>query len=264
MTPMSSRTAPDKVAVGTGVALRMIAAGAGKSEAASPRRGRLMAVAFDAVSNGQGASSYSYTHTPSATPTAVLVAATNDGRSLTLTYGGTSMPLLASVSSPDATTTQWLFGLANPAAGAQSVSLTWTGTTQTDVGTITVTGSLLTAAAFGTPITNSGNAGNASGSLTVQTGGSLAYAVVSNNQVASPVAVAWTGVTPGGERYNFRDSGPWQDIAGQESAAGGTLTFGWSNGNTGTTSWGLIAKEVRSTLPDAPELLQARMSMTQP
>jgi hypothetical protein len=214
-----------------------------------------MSVAFDAVSTGQGLTSYSATHTPSGTPTAVLVGATNDGRGLTMTYGGAAMTLLASVSSPDATTTQWLFGLANPAAGAQSVSPTWTGTAETAIGTITVTGSLLTAAAFGTPITNSANSGNASGSLTVLTGGSLALAVVGNNHPASPVAAAWSGASPGTERYNFRDSGPWEDIAGQTSAAGGTLTFAWTNNNTGTTAWGLVAVEIRSVLTGTPTMV---------
>jgi len=181
-----------------------------------------MSVFVDSVSTFTGSTSYSYAHTPGGTPTAVLVAVTQDvaSRGPAVTYGGTTMFSVGTVSSPDATTTQFLFGLTNPNSGVQNVGLTWTGTTQTDVATITVTGSLLTAGAFGTATTNSGNSGNASGTLTVLTSGSLAVAACGNNQTVSPVAVAWSGASPAGDTWNFRDSGPWQDIAGQAITGG--------------------------------------------
>ena len=98
-----------------------------------------MAVLFDAVTTGTSATSYSYTHTPVGTPTAVIVALTLDniGRNPSVTYGGVPMTLLSSVASPDVTTAQFLFGLSGPLPGAQTVSITFSGSVQASSATMT-------------------------------------------------------------------------------------------------------------------------------
>jgi hypothetical protein len=160
------------------------------------------------------------------------------------------MTLLGSIQSPNAFTAQNLFGLPNPPAGAQSVSLTFIGTTQTNVAAVTVTGSARDATAFRAPSMNASDSGNASGALTIVGTGSLALACVGNDQHVNPVAVAWSGASPGTERWNFVDGAPYQVVAGQTSAATGTINFAWTNNNTDTTAWGLIAVEI--LIPGVP------------
>jgi hypothetical protein len=211
-----------------------------------------MAVAFDAATTSPSnfASPITYTHTPVGTPTAALVALTQDhpGRLPSVTYGGGLMSAIAFAWSPDHTTVQWLFGLANPLSGAQTVAVSWAvGGTESNSAAVTVTGSDLSYP-FGAAITNAGNSGNASGSLLIRGVGSLALAVVGNNQINNASAVAWSGATPGTERYNFLDGSLFQDSAGQTSTATGTLAFAWTNNNTSNAgdspSWGLIALEI--------------------
>jgi hypothetical protein len=168
------------------------------------------------------------------------------------------MTLLGSIQSPNAFTGQNLFVLPNPAAGAQSVAVTFIGTTQTNVAAVTVTGSARDATAFRAPTMNASDSGNASGALTIVGSGSLALACVGNNQHVNPSAVAWSGASPGTEQWNFLDGGSFQDVAGQTSAATGTINFAWTNNNTDTTSWCLIAVEI--LIPGVPYTSWAQLA----
>jgi hypothetical protein len=206
-----------------------------------------MPVTFDAVTQHDGINTAgsSFTHTPVGTPTAVVVAATqNADRSMSVTYGGASMTLIGKITSPNSTTQQLLFGLANPASGAQTVALTFVGNQQTDTACMTFLGTALTfAGAFGVAVTNAANSGNASATLSISSG-NMGVSVVGNNQDVSASAVAWSGVSPGTERYNHVDSGPNQDIAGQTFTTAGSNSIAWTNNNTVQTSWALVAVEV--------------------
>ena|SRR3990167_1861377 len=117
-----------------------------------------MSVAFDAViaqlQTGENVSSKSWTHTPTGTPTAAMVALKKVGGDQVtgVTYGGAAMTL---VNEHPTTGTgrlqQW--GLANPASGAQTVEITASGSDfSVSAHSLTFTGThLTTAACFTSP-----------------------------------------------------------------------------------------------------------------
>lgn len=92
-----------------------------------------MAVTFDAASStgagGSGGPTYSWTHTPVGTPTAVGLWATIYGGGNTIsgvTYGGVSMgaPVLTVTNTGGRNDTDYLFGLASPLSGPQTIIVT--------------------------------------------------------------------------------------------------------------------------------------------
>lgn len=112
------------------------------------------AVAFDATSasgaNGSGGPAYSWTHTPVGTPTAVGVWITiyGGGNTVTgVTYGGVAMTQalhVANGSGPGGSQndSDYLFGLASPPSGSQTVAVATSGANQYIIAAVvTVTGS---------------------------------------------------------------------------------------------------------------------------
>lgn len=123
-----------------------------------------MAVAIDVTSSPHVATavaSISWTHTPSGTPTAVAITtygfsvATTD--TATCTYGGTTAPPATNGSDtvPDIS---YIFGLANPPSGAQTVLISFSNTNYPVASSITVTGSDTTTCFdnVGTPVSGTG------------------------------------------------------------------------------------------------------------
>lgn len=108
-----------------------------------------MAVVFDnvGVSFVYGSSPVTWTHTPVGTPTAVAVCfqfVSYFGAVTAVTYGGQTMSLFSSVVEPAiGQETTYIYGLASPPSGAQTVSVTTTsgGLTFVAGASITVTGS---------------------------------------------------------------------------------------------------------------------------
>lgn len=130
-----------------------------------------MAVAFDAVSNKESnnASTISWTHTPVADPTAILVSVQKGRPANTsaLTYGGSSMSLLGALA-PDNDEAEW-WGIVNPSTGAQLVHVTATGSNYLFAGvaqSFTGTNSTL-AEAFTSFQSASGSASSGATTLTV-------------------------------------------------------------------------------------------------
>lgn len=123
---------------------------------------------FDAVANGtQGVvannGTSSWTHTPVGAPSAVLVVmsgfCTNNTVTTTATYGGAAMTQLAAVTNYgfDGTAYEsiWLFGILNPASGAQTVAVTFASSSasyQTTPTSVSYTG----VGGFGTVVTGTG------------------------------------------------------------------------------------------------------------
>ena len=113
-----------------------------------------MAVSFDAYSTsqagGSGGPTYSWTHTPAGTPTAVGVWITvyNGVSGYTpssVTYGGVTMTLGTSVGGGAQNDWDFLYSLPNPPSGAQTVQITFGGTGQYYIAAaVTVIGSSLT------------------------------------------------------------------------------------------------------------------------
>lgn len=115
-------------------------------------------VAIDAVTPAKGfAAGRTYTHTPIGTPTlAITCFLWNGGAGGTpaATYGGTSMPHLQTrINQGNSSLECWK--LDSPAAGAQSVAVTWTGSFNYVLVTMTFTGTL-TSGSTGTPVTSVG------------------------------------------------------------------------------------------------------------
>lgn len=199
-----------------------------------------MAVAIDAISLSTGASnvaSFSWTHTPVGTPSAVAVIfpgyAGNAGtRTVTATYGGTNVPVeVATAGNPFATgRTPTIFGLANLAAlgltGAQTVVVACAGAGMYGrPWAITVTGSDLTDVFSNS--NNATNAGSSTASVTVTTANDeiVIDAVSTANSNAITVGANQT------ERVNYQPS-----ITITATRAGGSTQLG-SDG--GVMSWGL-------------------------
>lgn len=107
-----------------------------------------MAVAFDAVSTltPTTSSTPSWTHTPVGTPTAVAVCfavVDNSGKTVSsVTYGGAACSLVKSQTN-GGPWTSYIYALASPASGPQTVAVTWSGTLShgADYDAVTVTGS---------------------------------------------------------------------------------------------------------------------------
>lgn len=112
-----------------------------------------MSVAFDAVgpsssgATGSGVTTLSWTHTPVGTPTAAscqLGYWSNVNAVSGVTYGGTAMAQAVSqaAGTGNVNETAQIWGLANPASGAQTVQITFAvGGKFTNAGSVTVTGS---------------------------------------------------------------------------------------------------------------------------
>jgi hypothetical protein len=195
-----------------------------------------MAVIFDAVGpgvTGQAVTSFSWTHTPVGTPTAVGIWYGGYVASLTtftVTYGGAAM-----------TTGTWYgvvnaqaaisFSLANPPAGASTISMTWVGGSMyVSANSITVTGSDTTTCfrnSSGNRVTGSASS---STSVTSANGDLVVDCVASLTANAAP--------TGPGASQTSRYTSFWNTNLGfglsTQPGATGTVTATWTTTNAGT------------------------------
>jgi hypothetical protein len=211
-----------------------------------------VAVAFDAVgpsSAGQSATAtttLTWSHTCSGTNRYVLVGVSmgqnpDTSRTMSATFGGTSMTSLGLVHSGGSTAgLVQLFGLVNPAAGASTVTVTASGTTDTlSGGSMSFTGVDQT-----TPV---GTAVTASG-----TGTALSATVASTttgNMVAGTACTGTsTGITAVGNTSrwvkNVNGNTGAGNNAGETAAAGGSVSMTFTSG--ASDFWGVVAVEVKA------------------
>lgn len=186
-----------------------------------------MAVAFDAVGPGVNAaavSSFSWTHTPVGTPTAVGVGVSwYDSASgpLVITYGGATMT--SAVSLANGILQSETFGKANPASGAQTVAGSWTGGgSHYPIGSsISVTGSDTTTC-FSNTTSSSGTGTTITASCVSAAGELVMDTCVSNG--GTPTLTVGAGQT---QRWNASNSG----LTGAGSTEGGaaSVTMSWSS-----------------------------------
>ena len=125
-----------------------------------------MTVVFDAAATNSvsGGTSLSWTHTPVGTPTAVGIFIYTwpiTGVSITgVTYGGVNVPLKETSPGASAfgdTLQVLIYGLANPLAGAQTVSISFSGSSFASGASVSVTGSNTTTC-FSNSISTASNA----------------------------------------------------------------------------------------------------------
>ena len=198
----------------------------------------LAAVAFDAQSTsgvaGSGGPTYSWTHTPVGTPTAVGVWITsyNGATGFTptgVTYGGSSMTL-ALTGSGSLNDLDTLYCLTSPPSGAQTVVITFGGTGQYFIAAaVTVTGS-----STSTCFRNTGNTPSTSATSPAST----TLTTVSGDLVVDMMQVfSGSAITKGGSQTlawgpnsqsALNASGSYQAATSTST----TMTWTWTGGST--------------------------------
>jgi hypothetical protein len=221
-----------------------------------------MAVAFDAVGPGatgaNGTSPLTWTHTASGTNRAVIVGVSQMNGSFTtgnvsVTYGGTGMAFLGAIES-DAIDGQspagvaWLFGLANPPTGAQTVSVSRsTGSFSFIGGSISFTGVDQTNP-FDTAVTASGD--NSAGNLPPTK-------VVTSTTGDMVVDVAVDGSDLDGATGTQRwiknvNTSTGAGNAAQSTYPGAASVTAKYNTTTGVDWWGMVAVNIKQVAAPAP------------
>lgn len=228
-----------------------------------------MAVAFDSVGPSSAGTSSSttpltWTHTPSGTPTAVVIGGTSFSGASNLisavTYGGASCSLLSFVSA-GSNGGMAAYIKSSPAAGAQTVSETFSGAADTIGGSMSFTGS----SGNGTAVTAT-STGASSLSVSVPsttTGGMIAAAAAYGGGTGSGTFSGTNSVTV---RYalNGGTSSQADNSAGgtvPSTGGGASQSAGFSN-TAGVDDWSLVAVELlppsgsTSGPPLSPEYMQ--------
>ena len=214
-----------------------------------------MATAFDAEAEGAlgvGVTTGSFTHTPVGTPSIVFVCI-EDQNLLGIsapTYGGNTMTLITSPADP-VVTVGYIYYLANPPAGAQTVgltrasgvdnlwaySLTYTGTATSGIPDASTTGSGTAASLTGTLTTIADNAwtllvcymdnaGIAAGTGSTQRGttqGTVSAVFDSNGALTPPGSKSMSVTASSGSNFNYV-----MVSFGPAGAAQGTITHNLS------------------------------------
>jgi hypothetical protein len=211
-----------------------------------------VAVAFDAVgpsSAGQSATAtttLTWSHTCAGTNRYVLVGVSmgqfpDTGRTMSATFGGTSMTSLGLVHSGGSTAgLVQLFGLINPATGASTVTVTASGTTDTlSGGSVSFTGVDQTTP-VGTAVTASGTSTAPSATVTGTTAGNMVAAAActgtSTGFTASGNTSRWT--------KNVNGNTGAGNNAGSTAAASGSVSMSFTTG--ASDLWGAVAVEVKA------------------
>lgn len=220
-----------------------------------------MAVAFDAVgpaggggkntTNGTNSSPFTWTHTPVGTPTDVLIGVSTGGGSANtvtgVTYGGVTCSLVGSWVESGLTQAaggQALYWCSAPPAGAQTVSVSYTGTFTMIGGSISFTGG---GGGLGTSVSANPTSTSSSISASVSnttTGGMIGCVTCFGGGSGS-------GTFSGTNSVTVRYADVVNTISAAGNSCGGTVastgggasqTVGFSN--TKTDNWGFIAVEV--------------------
>lgn len=214
-------------------------------------------VAFDAVgptSAGKTSttSPAAWTHTAVASGVALLAgfgyghASGADG-TLAVTCDGVAMTLLGSVKNDNSTAgLTALYGIAGLASGAHALSVGVTGgagSLTLECGSVSYSAAGLTVAtAFGAGVTAFGDS-SVSGTQTVivtgTTAGNMVGAVssIGTSNLTNPATSRWTA--------NFSNSNGAGNAGQADKAAGGSVTFTWTN-SSGGDFWGAVGVEIKA------------------
>src|SRR3954454_4798674 len=206
-----------------------------------------MAVALDAVgpssagAGGLAVTSLTWTHTVATGPSAVVIGASValTAGTFTATIAGTSTPQLAIQENGGGTGAgnTLMFGLPNISAGAKTVVVTPSATSDMEGGSVSYTGAD-TVSPFGTPVKNFAS----SNTPTVTVSGTAATSIVF---AVSGCGSSFTAINAGTTRYNnnLSSSSGGGNVYGADIAGGGTGTVTWTDG--GPDLWGAIGVEIK-------------------
>lgn len=204
-----------------------------------------MAVLFDAgvgaLANASSTLSFSHTVTTAANRILYVVVGGWDGngRTATCTYGGTSMTQEAISGVSNGGDRVWVFRLAAPATGANTVAVTITG------GTMHLRGGAVSWSAahqtvFGTAVTTVSSTNGTSASSAVTDGASgdgIADGVISGNDATHVV----NGPASHTERWDLTSGGTGESGAGGNSdGAAGSVTVGWTISTSSSWAHGAV------------------------
>jgi hypothetical protein len=216
-----------------------------------------VAVAFDAVgpsSSGKTGttSPNAWTHTAVASGVALLAgigyghASGTDG-TVAVTCDGVAMTLLGSVKNDNQTAGMTLlFGIANIGSGARALSVTVTGgagSLTLESGSVSYSGAgTSVATAFGTAVTAFGDSsvsGTESVTVTGTTSGNMVGAVssIGTGNLTNPATSRWLA--------NFSNSNGAGNAGQSDQAAGGSVTFTWTDSGGGDF-WGAVGVEIKA------------------
>jgi hypothetical protein len=201
-------------------------------------------VAYSASGEGivNNATTGSWTNTPVGTPTGIIVGVYGLAAPTSVKYGGVTMTLDGQSAANASGDVMYVYELANPATGAQTVLVTLGSASYANGVSISVTGGSTTqvmrTGTFASQVTNAVNPSltvtSATGDLVVDFVGSRPYDFV---------------YTPSGTLANSSTNGNIY-CAGQYAAGASTVTIGW------TESGGLIGSHAALSVqaPSAPTL----------
>jgi hypothetical protein len=225
-------------------------------------------VAFDAVSSATPTSGttspHTWTHTGVGSNLAIVAMICLDeatsSTTVACTYNSVSMSLLGAIPANNANNGYlYFFGVPNMATGAQTVSFTFSGSTDVCVGaSISWTGACLGPAAFGAfqPSPLSGGEGTGTNPSevfhTTVSGSSLVGAIASVGTI--------TSMSGGGQKFlaNNTPAGACGSIVGSTAVGtGGNITY---TSSIATGAWAFGGLEV---LPTPPSVTSPRMEATQ-
>lgn len=202
-----------------------------------------MAVAFDKCTSAivVNNTTISFTHTPVGTPSAVIFVITQVQENIgitTITYGGATLGAAIVTQNAGAFNERAsIFGLANPASGAQTATVVFNGNEWAALYVITVTGSDLTTCFSGAGAGATGS--SAAPSVTDATG-------ASGDLEIDGVCVASTAtMTPGaGQTGNDvqQTSGLRGHYSSRENGSSSTV-MSWASGNA---RWAIVAAAVKA------------------
>jgi len=224
-----------------------------------------MAVAFDAISALQSTNNNqnpSWTHTPVGTPTAavVFIWETRPGTIVSVTYGGAAMSLLAT-----AATDVVAYGLANPAAGAQTVQVNGSSTQfRPNSFSLTFTGTHLTTASCFTDVqTDTGTSATAVDTLTItsQTDDLVVNFACAELALTDLVMNEGADQTERGEGYGGNQETNLA-VSTQPGAASVAMDYSWTGGTA--SPWHHIAFNIVQAAAGGSILLFVSKDMASP
>lgn len=209
-----------------------------------------MAVSFDAASSssGSGVTSLSWSHTCTGADRGLIVGVGNYPlRAIAVTYSAVATTSEGARSDPNADPGEVeQFSLIAPATGANTVSVTWTGSAATDIvgGAVSVTGADQTDLAR--PQVTAANTGVTPSVAVTSAVDEFVVDVVENFGQTLTVGAGQT------QRWNLAPSA-FITSAGSTEPGAASVTMSWTNGVS--TDWAIAALSIK------PDVLQSQILM---
>ncbi len=222
-----------------------------------------MAIAFDAVntSNHNSTTTFSWTHTPSGTPTLAVVYGyyTNATFGVTsVTYGGVTMTMLFNtVGNSTVGSWQWFAYLPNPPSGAQTVTINKNSDGQNAVATSsTYTGTATDSTAIGNSTSGNDTTTSSTTAVSLTAAAATSWFLITGGDTVGTISSASSTGSGAYSKHASNANVPVFDSNGTVSSGADTITYTWSQ-STAAHAWtaieikppGAAASATPSTFP---------------